>query len=138
MRLRLLLIFMLAVFCMKAQDAEFEFIIPELPVMRVFTVEESTQDPIPYASITVEYVDSIVKCSTDEMGYIEFIPLSFPLTLTVSGEGMKESSYALMSQPEEQLVIPLTREPAKEQKNTAIIILDMSEYLRMKRVGVSE
>lgn len=138
MRIRLFIISLLSVFCIKAQDTEIEFVIPELPVIQLCAVEETTQDPVPFASITVEYVDSVVNCSTDAMGLLDFTPLSFPLTVTATGEGMKECSYALMSHPEEPLFILMTRDPAKEQKNTAVIALDMSEYLRMKRIEVSE
>ena len=107
-----------------AQEPEFEFAMPELPVIQVCAVEESTQDPVPFATISVEYADTIVSSTTDEMGLLDFTPRSFPLTLTANGEGMKEVSYGIMEQPEGPLTILMTREPAEEQKELSAILIE--------------
>ena len=111
-----------------AQDPEFEFAMPELPVIQVCAVEESTQNPVPFASISVEYVDTIVSSTTDEMGLLDFTPRSFPLTLTANGEGMMEVSYGIMEQPEGPLTIIMTREPAEERRSIINDQLSMINY----------
>lgn len=113
----LILTIMATAFSAGAQEAEpeFEFAIPELPVIQLCAVEEMSQDPVPFASISVEYTDTIVGSTTDGMGLLDFTPRSFPFTLTASGEGMMECSYAIMEQPEGPLTILMTREPAKEE-----------------------
>ncbi len=100
-----------------AQEAEgdFDFVVPELPVIQLCAVEENTQNPVPFASISVEYVDTIVASTTDSMGLLDFTPRSFPFTLTASGEGMMECTYGILEQPEGPLTILMSREPAKEE-----------------------
>lgn len=103
-----------------AQDneADFEYAVAELPVIQLCAVEENTQVPVPFASISVEYVDTIVNASTDAMGLLDFTPRSFPFTLTASGEGMIKVTYGIMEQPEGPLTILMTRESAKEETLT--------------------
>lgn len=97
-------------------EAEFDFVVPELPVIQLCAVEENTQDPVPFASISVEYSDTIIASTTDSMGLLDFAPRSFPFTLTASGEGMLDSTYGVLEQPEGPLTILLTREPAKHDE----------------------
>lgn len=106
-----------------AQDvgAEFDFVMPEPAVIQICAVDESTQDPVPFVSISVEYADTIVNAATDEKGLLDFTPLSFPLTLTATSEGMLETTYGIFEQPEEPLTILMTREPAKEENSVAMI-----------------
>ena len=104
-----------------AQDPEFEFVLPAPPVIQICAVEETTQDPVPFASISVEYADTIVTSTTDDKGTLDFTPLSFPLTLTANCEGMLETTYGIMEQPDEPLLILMTREPAKEENSVAMI-----------------
>ena len=101
-----------------AQDvgAEFDFVMPEPAVIQICAVDESTQDPVPFVSISVEYADTIVNAATDEKGLLDFTPLSFPLTLTANSEGMMEASYGIFEQPDEPLTILMTREPAEDKK----------------------
>lgn len=101
-----------------AQDvgAEFDFVMPEPAVIQICAVDESTQYPVPFVSISVEYADTIVNAATDEKGLLDFTPLSFPLTLTATSEGMLETSYGIFEQPDEPLTILMTREPAEEKK----------------------
>ena len=96
---------MAAAFGAGAQEPEFEYAQPELPVIQLCAVEEASQLPIPFASISVEYADTIVYSKTDETGLLDFTPRSFPFTLTASGEGMLESTYGIMEQPEGPLTI---------------------------------
>ncbi len=98
-----------------AQDPEFEFVMPTLPSIQICAVEEITQAPVPFASIAVEYADTIISSTTDEKGILDFTPLSYPLTLTANGEGMKETIYGIFEQPDEPLIILMAREPAKEE-----------------------
>ena len=105
-----------------AQEPEFEISMPELPVIQLCAVEEGSQDPVPFAEISVEYVDTIVSSKTDGMGLLDFTPRSFPFTLTASGEGMQASTYGIMEQPEGPLTILMAREPAKEENSVAMII----------------
>lgn len=104
-----------------AQEPELEFDMPTLDVIQICAVEETTQDPVPYASISVEYADTIVNSITDEKGLLDFTPLSFPLTLTANSEGMLETTYGIFEQPDEPLTILMTREPAKEENSVAMI-----------------
>ncbi len=122
---------MAAAFGVGAQEveADFEFVVPELPVIQLCAVEENTQDPVPFASISVEYVDTIIASTCDGMGLLDFTPRSFPFTLTASGEGMMESTYAIMEQPEGPLTILMSREPAKEEK-----ALTLNDQLHHKRI----
>ena len=94
-----------AAFGAGAQEPEFEYALPELPVIQLCAVEEASQLPIPFASISVEYADTIVYSKTDETGLLDFTPRSFPFTLTASGEGMLDSTYGIMEQPEGPLTI---------------------------------
>ena len=102
-------------------DFEFEFELPEIQAIQLSAVEEKTQDPIPFVSISVEYADTIVNCATDEKGHLDFMPLSFPLTLTATCEGMVETTYGLMEHPEEPLTILMIREPAKEENHLSML-----------------
>ena len=113
-----------AAFGAEAQEPEFEFAIPELPGIQLCAVEEGSQDPVPFASISVEYVDTIVSSKTDGMGLLDFTPRSFPLTVTASGDGMQASTYGIMEQPEGPLTILMTREPAKEQNELSAILIE--------------
>lgn len=107
-----------------AQDPEFDFVVPELPVIQVCAVEEETENPVPFVSISVEYADTIITQSTDEKGLLDFTPRSFPLTLTASSEGMMETSYGLFEHPEEPLTIFMTREPADDRKDLSAILIE--------------
>lgn len=128
MRHIFLLILAIAVTGAKAQDTVVEYLVPELPVVQLCAVEEGSEVPVPFASITVEYVDSIVKSTTDEMGLLDFTPLSFPLTVTAAGEGMIDSTYALMSHPEEPLVILMAREPAEKENGAVAMIRNFIKF----------
>ncbi|MDE5813065.1 MAG: hypothetical protein K2H72_02155, partial [Muribaculaceae bacterium] len=67
-----------AAFGAGAQEPEFEYALPELPVVQLCIIEEGSQIPVAFASISVEYVDTIVSSTTDEMGLLDFTPRSFP------------------------------------------------------------
>ncbi len=122
MRTNLLILTMIAVaFCAGAQDPEpepdldFDFVLPSIPVIKLCAIEENTENPVPFASISVEYADTIITQSTDEMGLLDFIPRSFPLTLTATCEGMQEVTYGFYEHPVEPVTILMSREPAKEE-----------------------
>ncbi|MDE7095892.1 MAG: hypothetical protein K2O47_00175 [Muribaculaceae bacterium] len=92
-----------------AQDADFEYATAELPVIQLCAVEEKTQDPVPFATITIEYADTIIGNITDGMGLLDFTPRSFPLTLTAIREGMTETTYGITDPPEGPLTIVMIR-----------------------------
>ena len=96
--------------------AEYEYAVPDLPVIQLCAMEEGTEDPVPFVSISVEYSDTIIASRTDEMGLLDFTPRSFPFTLTASGEGMMDATYGITEQPEGPLTILMTREPAERQR----------------------
>lgn len=116
-----------------AQEPEFEISMPELPVIQLCAVEEGSQDPVPFADISVEYVDTIVSSKTDGMGLLDFTPRSFPFTLTARGEGMQDSTYGIMEQPEGPLTILMAREPAEDQKELSASIEFESRILAKSR-----
>lgn len=113
-----------AAFGAGAQEPEFEFVLPEIPVIQLCAVEEETEEPVPFASISMEYADTIITQSTDERGLLDFTPRSFPLTLTATGEGMMEATYGIFEHPLEPLTIVMTREPAKEQNELSAILIE--------------
>ena len=104
-------------------DFDYGFDIPELATIQVCAIEEATESPVPFATISVEYTDTVIKQTTDEKGLLDFTPLEFPLTLTASGEGMMEASYGIFEQPEGPLKIIMTREPAEERKELSSQLL---------------
>ena len=53
-------------------------------------IEDTTLEPIPFATIAVEYADTITGGMADEDGSYSFTPRSLPLKLKVSGFGMNE------------------------------------------------
>lgn len=109
-----------------AQDPEpefdFDFELPEMQVIQICAVEEGTENPIPFASISIEYSDSILNETTDENGHLDFTPIEYPLTLTANCEGMQEVTYGLFEHPEETIIIVMPREAAKEQKELSASI----------------
>lgn len=94
-------------------ESDYEYIVPELPVIQLCAVEKESQKPIPSATISLEYVDTIMISSTDSMGLLDFTPRSFPFTLTAKCQGMLEATYGIMEQPDGPLTILMTREPSK-------------------------
>lgn len=123
---RFIFIFTMAatIFGAGAQVPEFAFAIPELPTIQLCAIEEKSQSPVPFASISMEYADTIVCSTTDEMGLLDFTPRSFPLTLTANCEGMQEATYGIMEQPEGPLTILMTREPADDPEELAYILTE--------------
>lgn len=103
-------------------DFDYGFMIPAIPVIKLCAIEEATENPVPYASISVEYADTIITQSTDEMGLLDFTPRSFPLTLTASCEGMQEVTYGIYEHPEEPLTILMSRQPVEEGEHSTNMI----------------
>lgn len=127
MRKNLLILAIVAVaFGAGAQEPEpeldFDFILPSIPVIQICAIEENTENPVPFASISVEYADTIITQSTDEKGLLDFTPRSFPLTLTAKCEGMQDVTYGLYEHPEEPLTILMAREPAEDRKELSTSI----------------
>ncbi|MDE5839545.1 MAG: hypothetical protein K2H49_01355 [Muribaculaceae bacterium] len=104
-----------------AQDADFDYATAELPVIQLCAVEEKTQDPVPFVTISIEYADTIIGGITDGMGLLDFTPRSFPLTLTANGEGMAETTYGITDPPEGPLTISMTRKPDDKDKDPSHI-----------------
>ena len=59
--------------------------------MLIKVIEKESFEPISFATIVVEYVDTIIGGMADTDGIYSFVPQSLPLNLKVSGFGMKES-----------------------------------------------
>lgn len=117
-----LLIFAMATaaFGARAQEPEFEFVMPQLPVIKLCAVDEISQNPIPFVSISMEYADTIMSSTTDAKGLLHFTPRSFPLTLTANVDGMQETTYGIWEQPDGPLTILMTREPAEEKRKLSL------------------
>ena len=111
-----------------AQDPAAGFVLPQIPAIQVSAVEEGTEEPIPFVSISVEYADTIITQSTDEKGKLDFTPLEFPLTLTANCDGMEETTFGLFEHPEEPLTIIMVREPADNRKNLSAISSPLSTF----------
>ena len=75
-------------------------------------VNEVDGSPVAYASITVEYPDTIVNYEADRKGRFRFEPMSFPFTVAAKGNGMSEAVYGVMSMPSKGLVLEVAPDPA--------------------------
>ncbi len=75
-------------------------------------VSEADHRPVPNATLSVEYPDTILIYAADRKGRFKFDPSSFPLTIAAKGEGMTESVIGLMSKPDSKIVIKLAPDPS--------------------------
>ena len=71
-------------------------------------IEDTTLEPIPFATIAVEYADTITGGMADEDGSYSFTPRSLPLKLKVSGFGMNEKDINISSVPDSLVTVALT------------------------------
>ncbi len=77
---------------------------------------EADHRPVAYATLTVEYPDTLISYEADSKGRFKFDPSSYPLTIAARGEGMMESVIGLMSKPDSKLVIELAPDPSAVSK----------------------
>lgn len=70
-------------------------------------IERESGDPIPFATIVVEYRDTVTGGMADTDGIFLFFPRSLPLNLKVSGFGMKESSISISTMPDSLVTVAL-------------------------------
>lgn len=70
-------------------------------------IERESGDPIPFATIVVEYGDTITGGMADTDGIFSFVPRSLPLNLKVGGFGMKENSMSISTMPDTIVTVAL-------------------------------
>ena len=75
--------------------------------IRLHVVEANSSESIPFATIAVEYCDTIIGSMTDTEGAYSFTPRSLPLNLKVSGFGMEESSMSISTIPDSLVTVKL-------------------------------
>lgn len=63
--------------------------------IKVGVIDTTASEPIPFATIVVEYRDTLTGGMADTDGIFSFVPRSLPLNLKVSGFGMKENSISI-------------------------------------------
>ena len=79
--------------------------------LKLRVVNESDRRPVAFASLSVEYPDTIICYEVDRKGRLSFMPASFPLTVTARASGMLDSTIGLMSMPDEKVVIGIAPDP---------------------------
>lgn len=75
-------------------------------------VSEDDAKGVGYASLAVEYPDTILNYEADRKGRFSFEPSSFPLTITARAEGMIESAYGFMSMPTKAIKVEMSPDPS--------------------------
>lgn len=63
-------------------------------------IEKETNEAVPFASLVIEYPDTLVVNSTNIKGYFSFVPISLPLTIKIKSLGLKETSATITSLPD--------------------------------------
>lgn len=75
--------------------------------IKVGVIDTTASEPIPFATIVVEYGDTLTGGMADTDGIFSFVPRSLPLNLKVSGFGMKENSISISTMPDSLVTIAL-------------------------------
>lgn len=75
--------------------------------IKVGVIDKTTSEPIPFATVVVEYGDTITGGMADTDGIFSFVPRSLPLNLKVSGFGMKENSMNISTMPDSLVTVEL-------------------------------
>lgn len=83
-------------------------------------IERESGEPVPFATIVVEYGDTITGGMADTSGVFSFIPRSLPLNLKVSGFGMKENGMGISTIPDSVITVALVS-GAIELQEVAVI-----------------
>lgn len=81
-------------------------------VLKVKVISADRHRSVGFATLKVEYPDTIVDLRTDRKGKLKFSPSSFPLTVTVSAPGMTDATFGLMSMPEKGMTLELYPDPS--------------------------
>ena len=81
-------------------------------ILRIRVVNDADRRPVPFASLTVEYPDTIVRYETDRKGRLAFSPACFPITVTAGAPGMLDSTVGMISMPEGKVVVEVAPDPA--------------------------
>lgn len=76
-------------------------------LIHISVIDTTTSDPIPFATIVVEYGDTITGGMADTDGIFSFVPRSLPLNLKVGGFGMKENSMNISTIPDTIVTVAL-------------------------------
>ena len=75
--------------------------------IKVGVIDTTASEPIPFATIVVEYGDTITGGMADMDGIFSFVPRSLPLNLKVCGFGMKENSMSISTMPDAIVTVAL-------------------------------
>lgn len=75
--------------------------------INVGVIDATTSEPIPFATVAVEYGDTITGGMADTDGIFSFVPLHFPLTIKVGGFGMKENCMDISTMPDSIVTVSL-------------------------------
>lgn len=75
--------------------------------IRLRIIEKTTLEPIPYATVTVDYGDTVTSGMANTEGIFSFVPRSLPLDIRASGFGMKENIMTISSMPDSSVTVAL-------------------------------
>lgn len=76
--------------------------------LTIKVIEKDSFESVPFATIVVEYSDTITGGMADNEGIYSFTPHSIPLNLKVSGFGLKEQAIRFTSIPDSLVTVALT------------------------------
>ena len=76
--------------------------------LTIKVIEKDSFESVPFATIVVEYSDTITGGMADNEGIYSFTPHSIPLNLKVSGFGLKEQAIRFTSIPDNLVTVALT------------------------------
>lgn len=86
----------------------------------VKVIEQDSNDAVPFASLTIEYPDTIISAVTDIEGRFSLTPLTLPFILKANGFGLKESLVELSALPDSVLTISLEKGTTELQEISVI------------------
>lgn len=75
--------------------------------VNVVVYEKESDETIPYAAVAIEYVDTVVRLTTDVDGKLTFMPRSFPMVLKAKSFGFTEEIVSVETYPDSALMIKL-------------------------------
>lgn len=83
-------------------------------------MEKESNEDVPFASLVIEYPDTLVVNTTNIEGFFSFVPISLPLTIRIKSLGLKETSATITSLPDSIVTFALNID-AKALKEIAVI-----------------
>ncbi|MDO4180722.1 MAG: outer membrane beta-barrel family protein [Bacteroidales bacterium] len=88
--------------------------------IRGTVTDAESNKAVAYATITVEYADTIIGCISDKEGAFRFIPHSFPLTIKAKSFGMVPDSIRLDTYPDRPVIITLS--PLSKELDEVVVV----------------